>query len=286
MSKDRREFIFQSAAGALALGIGGAAGAMADPVNYFLGQAKRQLMEADDRDKLAELIETYEQVIDFAPDNYEALWSLGRYWGLMGMGYAEEVEEKERCYVTARDYCERGLRTNPEFDELVAGGEKIWDACRATTRREIATLFYWNTTRAGIWKECMNPVEQIFGLDLLPATKKINARMIEIDPEWAGGHPYYSWAIFYSVLPRVLGGDLKKAEHYFDKTIEAGPNWLYIKHGRAVYFHTKKKDRSAFIDDLEWVLDQDPKTADSPFPANVWFQRTAEEMLGNVEDYF
>jgi len=34
------------------------------------------------------------------------------------------------------------------------------------------------------------------------------------------------------------------------------------------------------------VIAQDPHKADSPYPANVWFQAEAKEMLANIDDYF
>jgi tetratricopeptide (TPR) repeat protein len=286
MIKNRRDFIVESAVLLAGLGLSRTGRASSADVSALLEKAEAQIMEADTRDKVLELIATYESVIEIEPQNYEALWSLGRYCGLISLAYPRDQAELEKYLYISMDYCERGLRTNPEFDALIIKGGKVWNACRVTTKREIAALFYWNTTRIGIWKMCMSPLEQLTSLNLLPQTKKIMTRMMELDPEWAGGHPYFAWALFYSALPRLLGGNLKKAEWYFDKAIEAGPNWLYIRHSRAEFFHTKRKDRPGFISDLEWVLAQDPKTADSPYPANVHFQRTAREMLDNIEDYF
>ncbi len=110
--------------------------------------------------------------------------------------------------------------------------------------------------------------------------------MMEIDPEWAGGHPYFAMATYYSNIPVFLGGGLKKAEKYFNKTVEAGPNWIYTKWARAKYFHIQTKDKQSFISDMEWVIAQDPNKADSPYPANVYFQKTAREMLANLDTLF
>jgi hypothetical protein len=83
-----------------------------------------------------------------------------------------------------------------------------------------------------------------------------------------------------------VGGDLEKAEELFDKAVEAGPNWLYIKFARAKYLHTKRQDKEAFTKDLEWVIAQDPHEADSPYPANIWMQAQAREMLEDIDHYF
>jgi len=73
---------------------------------------------------------------------------------------------------------------------------------------------------------------------------------------------------------------------FFDKTVEAGPNWLYAKWGRAKYLYTQKKYRQAFQRDLEWVVSQDPRSCDSPYPANVFFQKDARDLLARTEEYF
>jgi hypothetical protein len=83
-----------------------------------------------------------------------------------------------------------------------------------------------------------------------------------------------------------VGGDLKKAEELFEKAVEVGPKWLYIKFARAKYLHTKRQDKEAFTKDLEWVIEQDPHKADSPYPANVWMQAQAKDMLTNIDDHF
>ncbi len=47
--------------------------------------------------------------------------------------------------------------------------------------------------------------------------KKIVEHMLRIDPEWAGGHPYFLMRTQYARLPGFLGGDLKKAGEYYLK---------------------------------------------------------------------
>ena len=54
-------------------------------VSGLIAQANRQIADADSKEKLADLIRTYEQVLEIEPANYEALWSLGRYYLLMGI---------------------------------------------------------------------------------------------------------------------------------------------------------------------------------------------------------
>ncbi len=257
-------------------------------VSVLLSEANEQIMNADSKEKLLRLLGTYERILERDPSNYEALWSLGRYNVVMVLGYTESRSEKEKHNLAAINYCEQAMNTNPEFKALSAGGgsERVGDACRVLSRREIAPLYYWYAGMGSYWKECLPFPKRIRNVHLARGIKKVMVRMLEIDPAWAGGHPYYAWGFYYINIPRIMGGSLKKAEEFIDKAVEAGPKWLYARWGRAKYLYTWKKDKEAFKEDMEWVIAQDPRKMDSPYPANVHFQRDAADMLSHIDDYF
>ena len=56
--------------------------------------------------------------------------------------------------------------------------------------------------------------------------------------------------------------------------------------GRAKYFHVKVGNRDGFVEDLEWVVAQDPRQATSPYRWNVYFQSDARLMLERVDRIF
>lgn len=255
-------------------------------ISERFAKANEQIMQADSRTKLLELLRTYESIIEVEPSNFEALWSLGRYNIVMVFGYTENRTEKEFHNLAAIKYCERAMNTNPEFKALTKSGKSVWDACKVLSKREMAPLYYWYSGTGIYWKECLSFPKRIQNIHLAAGIKKVMTRMLDIDPTWAGGHPYYAWGFYYATIPRIFGGDLRKAEAFFDKTVETGPNWLYAKWGRAKYLYTRKKDRQAFRRDLEWVVSQNPRECDSPYPANVFFQKDARELLAHTEEYF
>jgi len=248
-------------------------------VSGLIAQANRQIADADSKEKLTDLIRTYEQVLEIEPANYEALWSLGRYYLLMGMAYSDSVKTKEECYTKAIQMCERGMYTNSGFKKLVDEGTPICDAASVLTIREIEAMDYWYSSVANRFSECMNTVEKILNTRDVRGTKKMLGHMMAINPAWAGGHPYCLVATYYAVLPSFMGGDLKKASEFFNKADEVGTEWLYVRFLRAKFLHTKTGNREAFRKDLEWVLAQDPHKALSPYPWNVYFQRETKKML-------
>lgn len=286
MKRNLGEFILVSLALAALLVTGNQAPASGGDVLALLAKAQKQIMQTDSRERALELIETYEAVLEIDPENYEALWSLARYNILVGVAYSDEKREKKKFYSEAVDYSERAMMTNPEFKAGVDKGVKVWNAFGVLTEREIAALYYWYNGTGLISAECQTRLQQILYSYRLPRFKKALNRMIEIDPEWAGGHPYFAWAAYWASIPNIMGRDLDKAEEFFGKAEVAGPNWIYIRWAKAKLVHTQRNDREAFIKDLEWVLSWDPKEADSPYPFNVYFQREAKKMLENIDEYF
>jgi hypothetical protein len=62
------------------------------------------------------------------------------------------------------------------------------------------------------WKECLPFPKRIRNVPLARGIEKVMVRMLEIDPAWAGGRPYYAWGFYDINIPRILGGNLKEAE--------------------------------------------------------------------------
>ena len=55
---------------------------------------------------------------------------------------------------------------------------------------------------------------------------------------------------------------------------------------RAKYFHTKMKNREAFIDDLYWVIAQDIRKTEGHYAWKSFYKRDALRLLENVDTYF
>ncbi len=248
-------------------------------VGALIAKANLQIAGADSREKLEALIRTYEEVLEIDPNNYEALWSLGRYYILMGVAYIDTMKARKDYYLKAIRACERGMYTNGDFKKIVDGGTPLWEACSVLTNREIEAMNYWYSGVGWYYTDCMNPVERIFNLHWAFRNKKVLDRMMAIDPAWGGGHPYAAMGAYYALVPSIAGGDLKKAADYYGKADKAGAGWLYVRFSRAKFLYVKTGDREAFKKDLAWVIAQDPHKARSPFPWNVYFQKEAKKML-------
>jgi hypothetical protein len=78
------------------------------------------------------------------------------------------------------------MYTNPQFRDLVDEGEELWDACRVLSKTEMGAMYYWYASCGGYWLECLNPISRMIQLIHAGRPQKVLARMIKIDPAWAG----------------------------------------------------------------------------------------------------
>ena len=261
---------------------------MQEDISELLGKANHLIQSADTKEKVLELIKTYENALKISPKNREAIFGAGLYSLLIGVGYADKKEEKRTYYLKMITYFEQKMYLNQEFANLVDRGEKVWEACRVLSRDDLNDLFDYYLGIGMLWKECLSGVEKIFNLHWGARFKKMLKTMFEIDPTWGGGSPYYAWAGYYASAPRFFGNDMEKSEEYYMKAIELGPGMLNFRRTRALLLHTQNKNRDAFKKDLNWVLSQDPKEVQHylTYPWNIFIQRNAQDMLDHIDEYF
>ena len=260
---------------------------MEGDASMFLEKARRQIESADTKEKVLDLINTYEQALKIDPQNREALMGAAWFNCLIALAYAENNDEGRNRFIKATTCCEQVMYLNPEFAKLADDGEAVWDASRVLSKTEIEALFLWYISASCCWKECLSGFTRLVNLKWLFRCKKVLEHLMHIDPSWGGGTPYYAWANFYAAVPRFAGGDTKKAAEYYKKAIELGPVMLNFRRTRAMLLHTKNKDRKGLEQDLNWVIAQDPKKRRHYFtyPYAVFVQREAREVLANIDDY-
>lgn len=254
--------------------------------NAILKQAAKLEKNADTGEKVEKLIKLYEAVLVIKPANRTALESLARNCFLMAYGYGRDEDEKAHYYIKSIQYSEQVLYLNRNFKAKVDNGTNPWEALDVLTRDDMYALISWYLSAGSYWKECFNVVERVLNVIWVERFKKVITRMMEIDPTYLHGMPYYIWASFYSNAPSFAGGDLQKADVMFKKAIDVGPMMLNYRRTRASLLYTKTGNREAFVRDMEWVLSQDPHKAPLGYPLNVFIQREAKEGLAAVDRYF
>jgi hypothetical protein len=257
--------------------------AAAEPL---LLKAQKQALSAEDRATLQSTILAYQRVLEVDPANYQALSALGNLTILLGAAYTDNRSEKIQLYRKAMRFSEQAMYTNSDFKQRVDQGQKPWDASQVLTQREVDVMFYWVTAVLYHFKEGMSLPEKIANVKWIRWCGEFLLRIEAIDPTWGGGGVQFSLALYYGILPQSMGGDVKKSEAYLGQSLEVGPDWLLNRWGRAKYFSVRDKNRSRFEADLRWVVDQDIHKAGGDYAWKVYFQRDAEKMLADIDQYF
>jgi tetratricopeptide (TPR) repeat protein len=238
------------------------------------------------KNEILEMINLFKEGIEENKHDLLATWKVGQYSILIGAAHSNNKPEKEKYYNQSMDYCERAMRMDQNFNDALNSGKTIWDAVKLLGFDYVNAMGFWYTARVYHFKECLSVMGRIFNGKSMSYNELIMNRIDELNPNWEGGGNNLSKAIFYIATPEKFGGSKQKAAEEFEKAIELGPNYLTHKWGRAKYLSVITGEKDLFVEDLKWIIEQDPKKCGNPYPWNLYFQRTAREMLAETEKIF
>ncbi len=251
-----------------------------------LERAEALFESAGDIVRLRQAIREYETLLPSAPDPGAVLARLSEAHILFGAAYADDKNAKAHAYITGIRYAERAMAGNPAFRRRVEGGESLGDASAELGRAEIRPMLFWVTGVSYYYKECLGGLGHLLQFRWMLRTRQVMERMMELDPAYEHGAVPFSLAIYFIGLPASAGRDLERSAELLAQSVAEAPTSLLARWGRAKYLHVRTGDRSAFREDLEWVLAQDPARAESPLRWNVYFQRDARDLLDRIESLF
>ena len=255
-------------------------------IALLISNAEKLEKNTDSAEKLERVIAIYEQVLLSDPANRKALDQLSEYHFLMAFGYCEDSGCKKEHYLRQLRMTERAMYTNSEFKRIIDQGNSLWDSVNALTKEDMLPMLNWYCGVNNYWSECLGPVSKIFNIRWPFRSVKVLDRMLEIDPAWWGGHPVFMKGAYYSILPGFMGGNINKAAVYFDKAVNAGPEYFFPRWGRALYLYTKTGNRQGFIDDLTFIVKKETSTGGGLYAWNAFFKQDAEKLLKNIDNYF
>lgn len=233
---------------------------------------------AIDRDGVINAIAAFEQVVSVDPNNIEAWARLANMHILLGAAYETKTADKRKAYREAMSLCTEAMMLDPLFAKQINDGVAVWDAAEVLPIDYIAPISFWSTALFYQYDECLAKVLKPFNLRWIRRAEKMLGYACKLDPDWGGGQLHFSYGIYY-LMPKVAGGDIAKSEAYFSKAIDAGDGWLLNRWGRARYLYERTGNTAGQIEDLEWVVAQDPYTAKGPACWNFFIQRDAREIL-------
>ncbi len=252
-----------------------------------LRQAARDAdVRAENRASVEAMAKAWVQVLRAVPDDYEALVNLASTWTLLGQGYARTVGEQGEMYRKALQYAERAMTLDAGFREKVEGGTETWDAIPVLGAVYADAIGWWATAMMRMYHDCLSGVVQETRKEWIRRDEAVLAHLQSLAPGWNGGLAAYDRAVTAAAMPARAGGDIEKAGALFQEAIDASPETLRNRWGRARYLAVEKKDREAFRADLQWVAGRDAKAAPGSHGWNFLYQREAATMLSRESDWF
>jgi len=202
-----------------------------------------------------------------------------------------EIESRQELLTRAKKLYLRGR------DILLAGLEKKNTNLRAELKarqfqkalapygKQDLDFLYW-AAAGWVAAYSIDPFDMSIGLTLPEAAALMN-RVLELDPNYAGGAVHNFYILYYGSLPESLGGSEDKALEHFRKAeaLMGRKDTSYLL-SLATTVGVKKQDRELFISLLKKVLDFDLNQAPENRLVNILNKRKAAWLLQNIDDFF
>ena len=249
-------------------------------------QARRATANANDREAVTRALASWWRVLELHPASFEALVRAGDLELLLGAGYSAHRRQQKEHYLAALSLQERALYTLPSFRARIDAGEPLWTAVDGVGAEGMEPMIKWVTAVFYLYGDTLSSAGKVLNVRWLGRVRRVLERMSAVDPDWGEGLLQFSWGIFHVALPPVVGGDRTLAAQELERAIELGPDWLLYRWGRGRYLHFELGDRDGFVEDLEWVVAQDPRRASGPYAWNVYLKRDALRRLQAVDELF
>lgn len=232
---------------------------------------------------LAQSIEGLSAFVEQGHSDPALLTTLAEAHVLYGAAWASSRREKREHYQQAIGWTQKALLANPAFARAIQAGQSPAEAAQTLPQAAVPAMVIWVTATAYQFEETMGPLQRLRQFRRMAVLKSFMERALELDPGYQYGVVPFSLAIYYIAAPGFAGGDLDRAERLLDQAIETPGVSLLPQWGRARYLHTLQANPQARRQDLEWVLAQDPRAADSAYRWNVYLQADARRLLAEME---
>ncbi len=222
-------------------------------------------------------IRAWEAVLAADPANEQAMLRLSSDFTLLGAAHAESVGQAGEYWRKAIQHAERAMVLDSAFRQRVEKGAEVWEAvdvlgadrAQALLLWLDAVRFYFQFGQSGIvrmtnpkWPARMGRVlDRLDALEAAPAAVQVGRG--------------------YVAMVGSNGKDVAAAQERFDRGVALAPGCIKPRWARAKFLEVPADLREAAIEDLEWVLSQDPAASGKP-EFNAFFQADARRMLGKL----
>ena len=192
-----------------------------------------------------------DSLVEASPDNRDLLLLTSRFYSYYSFGWVidEDVERGRKLYWKAIDYGTRALRMNKKFAEALDDRVDPMEAVKLLDpKKDVEAAFYTALAQGMLLIASLEVPEALILGDLF---KALDLWVVEVEEtyHWAAAHTLI--AIFYSIMPGIVGGGPEKALPHFERAIELNDTLMLHYWGYARYYPTLIGDEELFDQLLE-----------------------------------
>ncbi len=260
-----------------------------------IAEAEEHWSHRESEEEAQAAIDAWERAVTYDTgdaDRKEALFKAytdlahGYYWLSHGHKFfiSKKKDRKEAQQAAFKKCMKAGLVAlsihNDQWKDSF-GNDDIEKSVTYLTKEDVPAA-YWYATCTGKWAT-------LEGISTLLAYKdqifSIVTRLAELDEAFYYNATDRYFGVVYTKLP-FSNPDLEKSASYFIHGVEAHPDYLETRVLFVEELLTKVGDSKSAREQLEFVVNADPKANPDVYPENLAAQRHAQDMLDNWIDYF
>jgi len=225
-------------------------------------------------------------MIEAWPDNEQLLIAAAQTYSSFASIFMEDQDQEyaKLLFGRGKDYALRSLERRGLKEPLQSPFEDFQGRLRGLGKRDVPYLF-WGASCWANWIR-LN-LDSMEALAELPKVEWMMKRVLEIDEGFYYGSPHLFMGIWFASRPKMLGGDLKKAQGHFLKALEFGKGkflMAYIYY--ANHYARQALEKDLFISTLQKVLETPADISPDLTLLNTVAKKKAQELLNRVEEYF
>jgi hypothetical protein len=225
-------------------------------------------------------------MVQAVPDNEQLLIAAAQSYSSFASLFVEgqDKEYANLLYERGKQYALRSLEMRGFKEPLQRPFDDFKEGLKRLGKKDVPYIF-WAATCWVNWIR-LN-LDSIEAISELPRVESLMKRALELDEGFYYGGPHLFMGIWFASRPKIVGGDLKKAQEHFLKALDLGQGkflMAYVYY--ANYYARKITDKDLFTSTLQKVLETPAETSPDLVLINTVAKKQAKELLSHVGEYF
>jgi hypothetical protein len=225
-------------------------------------------------------------MVQTVPDNEQLLIAAAQSYSSFASLFVEDQDKEyaNLLYERGKQYALRSLEMRGFKEPLQRSFDDFKEGLKRLGKKDVPYIF-WAATCWVNWIR-LN-LDSIEAISELPRVESLMKRALELDEGFYYGGPHLFMGIWFASRPKIVGGDLKKAQEHFLKALDLGQGkflMAYVYY--ANYYARKMTDKDLFTSTLQKVLETPAETSPDLVLLNTVAKKQAKELLSRVGEYF